>query len=84
MLYELCGAGGKPSTMVTAGKLVEHSLLPSAWFSEQALHSQALLRRHRLLATAVGGGGWRRGGMRHAACGVRRAGRIGSIYSGRD
>ena len=27
MLYELCEASGKPSTMVTAGKLVEHSCL---------------------------------------------------------
>ena len=28
-----CEAGGKPSTMVTAGKLVEHSLLAATLFS---------------------------------------------------
>ena len=33
----LCGAGGKPSTWLPPGKLVEHSMLASTFFSEQAL-----------------------------------------------
>ena len=32
-----CGAGGKPSTWLPPGKLVEHSLLAATFFSEQAL-----------------------------------------------
>ena len=39
-----CGAGGKPSTMFTAGKLVKHSLLAATWFSKQALRSERSCR----------------------------------------